>query len=131
MFSQGGTYTDYLDRFFLKNNRQFVSWIEDLEKDRFHSAAETLLAESENAGDLAAKEVTERLVHMEASADSELQLMLSIGKLAHLAQMQEDTTVDESMFDGMSPAADLLKLTDTDDVTSTSFPRRSRLCQRS
>jgi hypothetical protein len=57
--------------------------------------------------------------------------MLSIGKLAHMAQMQEDTTVDESMLDGMSPAADLLKLTDTDDVTSTSFPRRSRLRQRS
>jgi hypothetical protein len=29
--------------------------------------------------------------------------MLSIGKLAHLAQMQEDTTVDESMLDGMNP----------------------------
>jgi hypothetical protein len=28
-------------------------------------------------------------------------LMLSIGKLTHLAQMQEDTAVDESMLDGM------------------------------
>ena len=37
-------------------------------------------------------------------ADSDLQLMLSIGKLTHLAQMQEDATVDESMLDGMSIA---------------------------
>ena len=28
--------------------------------------------------------------------------MLSIGKLTHLAQMQEDATVDESLLDGMS-----------------------------
>jgi hypothetical protein len=43
--------------FSLKHNRPFVSWVQDLEKERFHSAAETLLGESENAGDLAAKEV--------------------------------------------------------------------------
>ncbi len=38
--------------------------------------------------------------------DSDLQLMLSIGKLTHLAQMQEDATVDESMLDGMCIAID-------------------------
>ena len=38
--------------------------------------------------------------------DSDLQLMLSIGKLTHLAQMQEDATVDESMLDGMCIATD-------------------------
>jgi nuclear pore complex protein Nup133 len=57
LFSQGEATADYLDRFFAKHNRPFVSWVQDLEKDRFHSAAETLLGESENAGDLAAKEV--------------------------------------------------------------------------
>ena len=57
MFSQGEANADYLDNFFLKHNRPFVSWIQDLEKERFHNAAETLLGESENAGDLAAKEV--------------------------------------------------------------------------
>ncbi|KAI0302174.1 Non-repetitive/WGA-negative nucleoporin C-terminal-domain-containing protein [Russula brevipes] len=93
LFSQSGTYTDHLDRFFLKHNRQSVSWIEDLEKDRFHSAAETLLAESDNAGDLAAKE-----------------LMLSVGKLAHLAQMQEDTTVDESMLDAFHDGLDFVSV---------------------
>ena len=39
---------------------------------------------------------------IETRADSVLQLMLSIGKLTHLTQMQEDATVDESMLDGMS-----------------------------
>jgi nuclear pore complex protein Nup133 len=57
LFSQGEATADYLDGFFAKNNRPFVSWVQDLEKERFHSAAETLLGESENAGDLAAKEV--------------------------------------------------------------------------
>jgi nuclear pore complex protein Nup133 len=57
LFSQSEVYGDYLDKFFLKHDRPFVSWIQDLDKDRFHSAAETLLAESENSGDLAAKEV--------------------------------------------------------------------------
>jgi hypothetical protein len=32
--------------------------------------------------------------------------MLSIGKLTHLTQMQEDATVDESMLDGMCIAID-------------------------
>src|SRR5216683_1059059 len=56
LFSQREAYADYLDRFFLKHNLPYVSWIHDLEKERFHSSAETLLAESEDAGELAAKE---------------------------------------------------------------------------
>ena len=40
-------------------------------------------------------------MNIEMRVDSDLQLMLSIGKLTHLAQMQEDATVDESMLDGM------------------------------
>ena len=102
MFSQSERHPDYLDEFFRKKNRPLVSWIQDLEKERFHSAAETLLAESENVGDLAAKEVIDQL-HLlrRALSDSEPQLILSIGKLTHLAQMQEDIAVDESMLDGM------------------------------
>jgi hypothetical protein len=45
-------------------------------------------------------------VNIEMRVDSDLQLMLSIGKLTHLAQMQEDATVDESMLDGMCIAID-------------------------
>lgn len=93
LFGQSERHADYLDEFFLKNDRPFVSWIQDLEKERFHSAAETLLAESENAGDLAAKE-----------------LMLSIGKLTHLAQMQEDTAVDESMLDVFHDGLDFVSV---------------------
>ncbi|KAN0123739.1 Non-repetitive/WGA-negative nucleoporin C-terminal domain containing protein [Russula decolorans] len=93
LFSQGEATADYLDRFFAKHNRPFVSWVQDLEKDRFHSAAETLLGESENAGDLAAKE-----------------LMLSIGKLTHLAQMQEDSSVDESMLDAFHDGLDFVSV---------------------
>jgi hypothetical protein len=37
--------------------------------------------------------------------------MLSIGKLTHLAQMQEDATVDESMLDGMNIAISLSEST--------------------
>jgi hypothetical protein len=46
-------------------------------------------------------------VNNEMRVDSDLQLMLSIGKLTHLAQMQEDATMDESMHDGMCVAIDL------------------------
>jgi len=103
LFSQGEATADYLDKFFAKHNRPFVSWVQDLEKERFHSAAETLLGESENAGDLAAKE-----------------LMLSIGKLTHLAQMQEDATVDESMLDAFHDGLDFVSVHEalTDELKS-------------
>jgi nuclear pore complex protein Nup133 len=104
LFGQSEAHGDYLDKFFLKHNRPFASWIQDLDKERFHSAAGTLLAESENVGDLAAKEVMEYHVP-NARADFGTQLMLSIGKLTHLAQMQEDTAVDENMLDGMMAVA--------------------------
>ena len=45
-------------------------------------------------------------MNIEMRVDLDLQLMLSIGKLTHLAQMQEDATVDESMLDGMCIAID-------------------------
>lgn len=61
MFSQSERHPDYLDKFLRKDNHPFVSWIQDLEKERFQSAAETLLGESENAGDLAAKEVDQSI----------------------------------------------------------------------
>lgn len=131
LFSQNRAYADYLDRFFLKHNTPHVSWIHDLEKERFNSTAETLLAESENAGELAAKEVIEQIVPLKPRADLELQLMLSIGKLAHLAQMQEDTNVDESMLDGKITATNHFKAMDAHDATPISLPRWPRLCQRS
>ena len=47
--------------------------------------------------------------------------MLSIGKLTHLAQMQEDATVDESLLDGMSIAINSLKSTNPHDVIPNSL----------
>ncbi|KAH9079551.1 Non-repetitive/WGA-negative nucleoporin C-terminal-domain-containing protein [Lactarius deliciosus] len=110
LFSHGERHEDYLDNYLTKNNRPFVSWIQDLEKERFHSAAETLLAESENAGDLAAKEVLDQLHLLRRYSDQEPQLILSIGKLTHLAQMQEDTTVDESMLDAFHDGLDFVSV---------------------
>jgi hypothetical protein len=51
---------------------------------------------------LAAKEVIDQIHYLRrALSDPEPQLVLSIGKLTHLAQMQENIAVDESMLDGM------------------------------
>jgi nuclear pore complex protein Nup133 len=125
LFSQGEATADYLDSFFAKHDRPFVSWVQDLEKERFHSAAETLLGESENAGDLAAKEVIGATCeYREMTVDSNLQLMLSIGKLTHLAQMQEDATVDKSMLDSMCIAIDSMS-TNPHDLIPNSFSRWS------
>lgn len=63
-------------------------------------------------------------MNIEMRVDSDLQLILSIGKLTHLAQMQEDATVDESMLDGMCIAIDS-KSTNTHDLIPNSFSRRS------
>ncbi|KAI0273769.1 Non-repetitive/WGA-negative nucleoporin C-terminal-domain-containing protein [Gloeopeniophorella convolvens] len=92
LFSQGDAYANYLDRF-LENGRPTVSWIQYLKNERFQRAAETLLAESETAGDLAAKE-----------------LMLSIGKLTHLAQMQEDSDIDEKLLDSFHDGLDFVSV---------------------
>ncbi|KAI9509614.1 Non-repetitive/WGA-negative nucleoporin C-terminal-domain-containing protein [Russula earlei] len=110
-FGQNDAYADYLDRFFLKRNHPFVSWIQDLAKERFHSAAETLLAESENAGDLAAKE-----------------LMLSIGKLAHLAEMQENAAMDESTLDAFHDGLDFVSVHEavTEELKSSQLSVRGK-----
>jgi nuclear pore complex protein Nup133 len=111
LFSQSKRHPDDLDKFLRKKNRPLVSWIQDLEKERFHSAAETLLAESENAGDLAAKEVIDQLHYLRrALSDPQPQLVLSIGKLTHLAQMQEDIADDESMLDAFHDGLDFVSV---------------------
>jgi hypothetical protein len=69
LFSQNEAYADYLDRFFIKHNLPFASWIHDLEKENFHATAETLLAESDSVGELATKEVMEQSIPIEARAD--------------------------------------------------------------
>ncbi|KAI0065375.1 hypothetical protein BV25DRAFT_1880143 [Artomyces pyxidatus] len=97
MFQHEEAYTDYLDKFFSKHSYPSISWIHDLHKGQYDSAAESLLVESENAGNLAVK-----------------QLMLSIGKLSHLAQMQEDEGAqDESMLDAFHDGLDFVSVHET------------------
>ncbi|KAI0054126.1 hypothetical protein FA95DRAFT_1530133 [Auriscalpium vulgare] len=104
MFAQEDAHSDYLDRFFAKHSVPAVSWIHDLNKYKYNSAAESLLTEAGKSDDLAAK-----------------QLMLSIGKLAHLAQLQDDEyTQDESLLDAFHDGLDFISVHETllDDLKS-------------
>ncbi|KAJ7774888.1 hypothetical protein B0H16DRAFT_78349 [Mycena metata] len=83
MFSQDDVHSIYMDKFFASHPDSSISWIHDLGQRRYEAAAEALLAESVDATQLSTKH-----------------LMLSIGKLAHLAQVQETTEiVDDHVLD--------------------------------
>ncbi|KAJ7046830.1 hypothetical protein C8F04DRAFT_1227029 [Mycena alexandri] len=83
MFSQDDVHSIYMDKFFASHPDSSISWIHDLGQRRYEAAAEALLAESDDATQLSTKH-----------------LMLSIGKLAHLAQVQETTEiVDDHVLD--------------------------------
>ncbi|KAJ7632668.1 hypothetical protein FB45DRAFT_978375 [Roridomyces roridus] len=72
MFSQDEVHSGFLDKYFATHPDPSISWIHDLGQRRYEAAAAALLTESQNAAQLNTKH-----------------LMLSIGKLAHLAQVQE------------------------------------------
>ncbi|THH17812.1 hypothetical protein EW146_g3080 [Bondarzewia mesenterica] len=94
MFAQEDVYGDYMDRFFAKHSYPSISWIHDLNKYRWSAAAETLLSESQDAGELSGKT-----------------LMLSIGKLSHLAHLQEDEDVeDERLLDAFHDGLDFVSV---------------------
>nr|GAT53189.1 methyltransferase type 11 [Mycena chlorophos] len=78
MFSQDPAQSVYIDKFFAANREPSISWIHDLEQRRYGDAADALLADSETTKSLSSKH-----------------LMLSIGKLAHLAHQQEQNQPDE------------------------------------
>ncbi|KXN86872.1 hypothetical protein AN958_09467 [Leucoagaricus sp. SymC.cos] len=71
MFSQEDE-KGYLDRFFAEQPNPAISWLDDIGKGRFDAASAALLTEAQGAGNLESKH-----------------LMLSIGKLAHLAQVYD------------------------------------------
>ncbi|CAK5277413.1 unnamed protein product [Mycena citricolor] len=83
MFAQENGQQAYMDRFFAAHPDPSISWIHDLGQRGYAASAEALLSESEQTTHLQSK-----------------QLMLSIGKLAHLAHVQEtadpvqDSTLD-------------------------------------
>ncbi|KAJ7172457.1 methyltransferase type 11 [Mycena filopes] len=83
MFSQDDMQSIYMDKFFASRPDSAISWIHDLGQRRYEAAAEALLAESETAPKLSTKH-----------------LMLSIGKLADLAHVQETNEIaDDHVLD--------------------------------
>ncbi|KAF8654069.1 hypothetical protein AX16_003602 [Volvariella volvacea WC 439] len=86
MFAQdGSSYSHYMDKYFVENPNNAISWIHNLDKGRHKTAAAELLAEAKQTPSIEAKH-----------------LMLSIGKLCHLAQLQEggDMQTDQAILDG-------------------------------
>lgn len=57
MFAQSESYSTYMDNFFEKHPTTSLSWINDLGKKCYESAAEALLAESQRASTLEVKHV--------------------------------------------------------------------------
>ena len=96
-------YDAYIDVFFAENHFPSVSWLQDLGKGRYGSASHVLLSESGKASNLETKHVSTFLASQKTSTvtPDKRQVMLSIGKLAHLAQLHEsEATGDESVLDG-------------------------------
>lgn len=83
MFAQEPTYGGYIARFFVDHPHPNISWIHDLGAGDYGPASDCLLSEAENAPELVSK-----------------QLMLSFGKLAHLAQLHEsEGSVNEAVLE--------------------------------
>ncbi|KAF5381087.1 hypothetical protein D9615_003993 [Tricholomella constricta] len=94
MFAHDDSHSAYLDRFFAENHNTSISWINDLGKARYGAAAASLLTEAEQASSLEAKH-----------------LMLSIGKLSHLASLHETSiTVDSSVLDAFHDDLDFVSV---------------------
>ncbi|KAF5377077.1 hypothetical protein D9757_007737 [Collybiopsis confluens] len=82
----------YMDSFFEKHPTTSLSWINDLGKKRYESAATALLTESQRAAALEVKH-----------------LQLSIGKLANLAHMRKsDERTNNGLHDAFHDALDLV-----------------------
>ncbi|KAJ6547586.1 hypothetical protein B0H19DRAFT_1266498 [Mycena capillaripes] len=94
MFSQDDVQSTYMDKFFTTHPDSSISWIHDLGQRRYQAAADALLSESETATRLNAKH-----------------LMLSIGKLAHLAHVQETGEVaDDYILDNFHNDLDFVSV---------------------
>ncbi|KAF8077905.1 hypothetical protein FPV67DRAFT_1405325 [Lyophyllum atratum] len=97
LFAHDDSHSVYMDRFFAENPNTSISWIHDLGKARYGAAATSLLGEAEQASKLQAKH-----------------LMLSIGKLSHLAQLHETTaTLDNSVLDSFHDELDFVSVHET------------------
>lgn len=83
----------HLDQFFISHPHKLISWINDIGKDRYEEAAKTLISEAEHAGNMEIKH-----------------LVLSIGKLSHLAQIHEAQTADDTVLDAFHDGLDLVSV---------------------
>ncbi|KAJ7940617.1 Non-repetitive/WGA-negative nucleoporin C-terminal-domain-containing protein [Mycena leptocephala] len=94
MFSQDDVQSAYMDKFFAAHPDASISWIHDLGQRRYEAAADALLSESETVTQLNTKH-----------------LMLSIGKLAHLAHVQETGEIaDDYMLDNFHNDLDFVSV---------------------
>ncbi|KAL7283436.1 hypothetical protein ACG7TL_002866 [Trametes sanguinea] len=110
MFAQD--HSPYLDTFFAEHPHPGISWIHDLGRGRYALASQALLAEAEHAPELVSKH-----------------LMLSVGKLSHLAQLHEGAkTVDQSVLDAFHDGLDFVSVHETliDDLKAALASVRTR-----
>ncbi|KAI0957243.1 hypothetical protein AcW1_005700 [Taiwanofungus camphoratus] len=110
MFTQ--EHDEYMDAFFSKYPNPAISWIHDLGRGRYGLVSESLLSEAENATELVAKH-----------------LMLSIGKLSHLAQLHEnDVSINQNVLDAFHDGLDFVSVHETliDDLKSALVSVRAR-----
>ncbi|CCM02415.1 uncharacterized protein FIBRA_04513 [Fibroporia radiculosa] len=105
MFAAG--HDEFLDAFLSDNSIPAVSWIHDVYKGRYELASEALLSEADHASELVSKH-----------------LMLSIGKLAHLAQLHEvqevQNPISQKTLDSFHDGLDFVSVHETilDDLKS-------------
>ncbi|RPD66182.1 hypothetical protein L227DRAFT_539315 [Lentinus tigrinus ALCF2SS1-6] len=110
MFAQD--HSGYLDLFFADHKHPGISWIHDLGRGRYADASQALRTESEHATELASKH-----------------LMLSIGKLSHLAQLHEgEASVSQDVLDAFHDGLDFVAVHETliEDLRSALASVRTR-----
>ncbi|KAH9856929.1 Non-repetitive/WGA-negative nucleoporin C-terminal-domain-containing protein [Lenzites betulinus] len=110
MFAQD--HQEYLDAFFAEHPHPGISWIHDLGRSRYAQASQALLTEAEHAPELVSKH-----------------LMLSMGKLSHLAQLHDGTrAINQDVIDAFHDGLDFVSVHDTliEDLKSALASVRTR-----
>jgi nuclear pore complex protein Nup133 len=101
MFAQEEINGECMDKFFADNPNSSISWLNDLGKERYGTSAASLLAESERSNNLEVAHVRPTLRFLNVLLIRNLtKLILSIGKLSHLAKMYDDKEGEDGSLDG-------------------------------
>ncbi|KAG2078254.1 hypothetical protein BDR04DRAFT_1088016 [Suillus decipiens] len=93
-----GEWGKYMDEYWMEEEGQggkcdAVAWLRDLGQGRWNVAGTRLFREAKGAGDVSVRH-----------------FILSVGKLAHLAQMQEGGDPDEAMLDAFHDSLDFISV---------------------